>query len=324
MREGRSPNPVLCPLPHGPRPPPRGLVPGLSLQCSGRRSRPCSSNTGMIRSRSGTSLGQRPTRAGRCLSRTPAAWKPCALAANCASAGLCPRPGVCSHPSPTPAVCHTAPLSTPARRSVSPALGLLSPLPVTRRPRALYLSHTLESLKDGLRNLSKARPCLPRIGQSWLGAGRGAPVCRSSPWQSGDRCPDLGQEGGGLAGSVPAMCPSGHPKGICRNAPAADTLSGHSLPRRGQVPPPWSPRCHPVDVLTPHSASVTSPALVLSASAHVWSHWELSDVCCTYLWPATPPLLPVPVSLVLIMVSCLMPGTNLVWITTPALSPTQR
>lgn len=35
----------------------RGLVPGLSLQCSGSRSRPCSSSTGTTRSRSGTSLG---------------------------------------------------------------------------------------------------------------------------------------------------------------------------------------------------------------------------------------------------------------------------
>lgn len=42
-----------CPCLKGP-----WRVPGLSLQCSGRRSRPCSSSTGMIRSRSGTSLGR--------------------------------------------------------------------------------------------------------------------------------------------------------------------------------------------------------------------------------------------------------------------------
>lgn len=64
---------------------------------------------------------------------------------------------------PTLAVCHTAPLSTTAHRSVSPALGLLSPLPVTRRPGALYLSYTLEPLKDGFRNFSKTRSCLPRV-----------------------------------------------------------------------------------------------------------------------------------------------------------------
>ena len=44
----------------------RRRVPGLSLQCSGSRSRPCSRSTGTIRSRSGTSLGQgaRTRRAG--------------------------------------------------------------------------------------------------------------------------------------------------------------------------------------------------------------------------------------------------------------------
>lgn len=135
--------------------------------------------------------------------------------------------------------------------------------------------------------------------------------------QSGDRCPGPGRDGGGLAGAPRASAK------MLLGPPAADILSGHLPPRCGQAPPPWSPHCHPMDVLTPHSALVTNPALVLSASAHVRSHWELSDVCCTHLRPAP---LPAPCSHVPgpNTVPCLMPSTNLVWITTPALSPAPR
>ena len=51
-----------------------GRVPGLSLQRAGSRSRPCSSSTGTIRSRSGTSLRREQEQGRRrCPSRTPLA-----------------------------------------------------------------------------------------------------------------------------------------------------------------------------------------------------------------------------------------------------------
>lgn len=81
----------------------------------------------------------------------------------CAAASLSPCPGVCSHPSPTPAVSVTLPAQRPARHSVSLALGLPLPLPVSNRPMTLYLGYTLEQLKGGLSNFSKARPHLPRV-----------------------------------------------------------------------------------------------------------------------------------------------------------------
>lgn len=77
-------------------------VPGLSLQCSGRPSRPCSSSTGTIRSRSGTWLGWgRENKAGGVLPelRSQAAGKLCSLAARVNSACLSP---VSDRPPPLP------------------------------------------------------------------------------------------------------------------------------------------------------------------------------------------------------------------------------
>lgn len=178
-----------------------GLVPGLSLQCSGSRSRPCSSSTGTIRSRSGTSLGRTRWQVSQNSgSLETTRWLPRPIAACPLSLGSAPRPLAPRHPA-SGCLCHGA-LGVTTHHSCSLGRGLPSP-PVIVRPVSLWSRVHIRATPGCIVCVSSRPGSTSKdAGLTTLGPDSETPMHR----QSGD-C-GLAQ---GSAGLLSALC---HPRGL--------------------------------------------------------------------------------------------------------------